>query len=205
MRLQRRDESMIEDAQGRFSVPLRAENQVYQVHPEPRLRTVSLVRDLEDLRDRVLQKLSSIEELARSRAGAASAEITRLEQTLRERVAELETERNLPRSTGDQQEANWKQLLAQLENDRQLLSEAWERLERERIDLAGTGTGAAHHRPRLAEGANSPCSQASLPVAAHRQPTVTDAANPVAEKILRQFQALNSDVRRTADARYSSR
>src|SRR3954447_5687084 len=93
--------------------------------PESRVRPGSLFHDLQELRATVIRRLDSLECLARDRAGAASIEIARLEQALRERLEELEAERGRLRS-GDDQESSWKRLLGQLEDDRQLLAEAWE-------------------------------------------------------------------------------
>ena len=53
----------------------------------------SLAHDLEALRDCVLLRLETIEDLARRRCGNWSAEINRLEQALKERTDELEQER----------------------------------------------------------------------------------------------------------------
>ncbi len=160
-----------------------------------------LIQNLVELRDCVLRRLESIEELARHCSGAPSVEITRTEQMLRQRIEQLEQERY--RSLADLVSAdpNDKQLLTQLEKDRQLLAEAWERLERERIDAIAAGSAArpavpAHH-PHPAEGISMHGSPAPRPTAA------AETANPVTESILRQFQTLCSDVRRTTDARCS--
>jgi hypothetical protein len=160
-----------------------------------------LIHNLEELRSCVLRRLESIEALARHCSGVPSVEITRTEQMLRQRIDELELERS--RSLADlvSEDPSGKQLLTQLEKDRQLLAEAWERLERERIDAIAAGSVArpavpAHH-PHPAEGLAMHCSPAPRPTAA------AETANPVAESILRQFQTLCSDVRRTTDARCS--
>jgi hypothetical protein len=163
----------------------------------------ALIHNLEELRSCVLSRLDSIEELARRRSGAPSAEITRLKQALEQKTEELKLERSRLRAEVECEESSWKRSLAQLENDQQLLTEAWERLERERIDTIGAGSGARPappvHHPRLAEDAG-----------AHRPPSPQtspgrETGNPVAETILRQFQTLCSDVRRTTDARLSPR
>ena len=163
------------------------------------------MHDLEELRACVAGRIASIEGLARDRAGAASAEIARLEQALKQRIEELEAERGRLRSGADQDQTNWKQSLGQLESDRQLLAEAWERLERERIEIVGAGIAPGPQRTRpseigVAHGSPGP----TAPVAA-RSTGMGEAGNPVAETILRQFQALSSDVRRTTEARYSTR
>ena len=160
-----------------------------------------LIHNLEELRSSVLRRLESIEALARRCSGVPSVEITRTEQMLRQRIDELELERS--RSLADLvgEDPSGRQLLTQLENDRQLLAEAWERLERERIDAIAAGSVArsalpARH-PHPAEGLAMHGSPAQ------RLTATPETANPVAESILRQFQTLCSDVRRTTDAHCS--
>lgn len=161
-----------------------------------------LIHNLEELRSCVLRRLESIEALARHCSGVPSVEITRTEQMLRQRIDELELERSRSLADPVSEDPSGKQLLTQLEKDRQLLAEAWERLERERIEAIAAGSVArpavpAHH-PHPAEGLAMHGSPAPRLTAA------AETANPVAESILRQFQTLCSDVRRTTDARCST-
>jgi hypothetical protein len=161
-----------------------------------------LIHNLEELRSCVLRRLESIEALARHCSGVPSVEITRTEQMLRQRIDELELERSRSLADPVSEDPSSKQLLTQLEKDRQLLAEAWERLERERIEAIAAGSVArpavpAHH-PHPAEGFAMHGSPAPRLTAA------AETANPVAESILRQFQTLCSDVRRTTDARCST-
>jgi hypothetical protein len=156
-------------------------------------------RDLEELRTCVLRRLESIEALARRCSAVSTGDVSLTEQLLKQKIDELELERSraCPDLFGD--EPGNKQLLTQLENDRHLLAEAWERLERERIDAVMAGSAAkqaqpAHH-PHSAEG-HAPH---TMPLT--RTSVSVDAGNPVAESILRQFQTLCRDVRRTTDAR----
>jgi len=161
-----------------------------------------LIHNLEELRTCVLRRLESIEALARHCSGVPSVEITRTEQMLRQRIEQLEQERS--RSLADlvNEDPSGKQLLTQLEKDRQLLADAWERLERERIDAIAAGSlarpAAPAHHPHPAEGHVIHAPPVPRPTAA------AETANPVAESILRQFQTLCSDVRRTTDARCST-
>jgi hypothetical protein len=161
-----------------------------------------LVHNLEELRSCVLRRLESIEALARHCSCVPSVEMARMEQMLRQRIDELELERGRDRSELVSEEPSGNQLLTQLENDRQLLAEAWERLERERIDAVMAGSVAkqalsAHH-PRHADG------HAMHALPTPRSTVPVETANPVAESILRQFQTLCSDVRRTTNARCST-
>src|SRR5262245_13867055 len=102
--------------------------------------STGLIDDLEELRDCVLRRLDSIEGLARRRAVTPAVETSRLEQSLRQRVEELESERGRLRAALERDESSVSQMLKQLESERQLLEEAWERLERERIDAI-----SSHH------------------------------------------------------------
>jgi hypothetical protein len=165
----------------------------------------SLSHDLEALRDCVLLRLETIEDLARRRSGNWSAEIERLEQALKERTEELEQERSLCIDNPNGDDTSWRRMLSRLESDRKLLTEAWERLERERIDTISAGAtvrGSAQvHHPRGGESqpAQSPPAQRTATAA------TIEAGNPVADTILRQFQALCKDVRRTTEARFAPR
>jgi hypothetical protein len=165
----------------------------------------SLAHDLEALRDCVLLRLETIEDLARRRCGSWSAEINRLEQALKERTDELEQERNLSTANSNGDEQSWRRMLSRLESDRKLLTEAWERLERERIDSISAGSpvkGSAQvHPPRGGESQPAQSSQEQRTAAA----ATIETGNPVAETILRQFQTLCKDVRRTTEARYATR
>ncbi len=160
-----------------------------------------LVNNLEELRGCVLSRLESIEELARRCSSIPSIEVARTEQMLKQRIDELELERSRVSADLITQEPIDGQLLTQLENDRQLLVDAWERLERERIDALAAGSVA-----RPAQPAHHSHPVEGLPMhssPAPRSAATAEAANPVAESILRQFQTLCSDVRRTTDARCS--
>ena len=165
----------------------------------------SLAHDLEALRDSVLLRLETIEELARRRHGNWSAEITRLEQALKERTEELEQERSSHAANSDDDDQGWRRMLSRLESDRKLLTEAWERLERERVDAVSAGAtvrGSAQvHHPRGSESQPAQSPQSQRPAAA----ATLETANPVAETILRQFQTLCKDVRRTTEARFAHR
>ncbi len=109
--------------------------------------------NLEELRRYVLRRLDSIEALARGCSGVPSAELARSEQMLKQTLEELERERNRARIDAAGPDAAGKQMLMQLENDRQLLTDAWERLEQERIDALTQGTTA---RPAHADHAPHP-------------------------------------------------
>jgi hypothetical protein len=99
--------------------------------------------------------------------------------------------------------------IEKLENDRRLLAEAWERLERERIDGASTGGSHALTHSHSHAHAHAPqrpavvVQQAAAP--AFRPAVAVEANDVVAHAILKQFQALRSDVRKTAHGRRPQR
>jgi hypothetical protein len=160
-----------------------------------------LARDLEELRTCVLRRLESIEELARRCSAVSPGDVGLTEQMLKQRLDELELERSraCPDLFGD--EPGNSEFLTKLENDRHLLAEAWERLERERIDavMAGSAARKAQH----AHHAHSAEGHATHTIPMPKTSVSVETANPVAESILRQFQTLCRDVRRTTDARCS--
>jgi hypothetical protein len=108
----------------------------------------ALIQSLQTLRERVLERLLSLETLAQSQSvsaqgAAASAD---LERTLERKLAEVtETERRLDDQAA-RQEKEWSASLIKLESDRRLLAEAWERIERERI--ACSSPSETHHHGR---------------------------------------------------------
>jgi hypothetical protein len=161
--------------------------------------------ELQSLRDSVLQRLESIEVMARRRLSAPTAESGRLEQSLKQKIEELERERSRLRGGLEEKESITRRLITELESDRQLLTEAWERLERERIDATvpgGDHTSPAH---RIRPSERAAPAATPTPTPQSTAPTNVDSANPVSDSILRQFQTLCSDVRRTASSRCSPR
>jgi hypothetical protein len=202
-----KDDSMIDDSQKQTLVsgPRPVEARARGPSGTGRAGSTTFRDDLQTLRDSVLQRLESIEVLARRRLSAPTAETSRLEQSLKQKIEELEHEKSRLRGGLEEKETSCRRLMTELESDRQLLTEAWERLERERIDatvVGGDHTSPAH-RARPSERAATPATPAPTPPP--RAPTNTDSANPVSDSILRQFQTLCSDVRRTADSRCSTR
>jgi hypothetical protein len=170
----------------------------------------ALIESLQSLRERVLERLDSLETLARERSASAPAAgaSAGLEQTLELKLAELaETERRL-HDQAERHEKEWSASLIQLESDRRLLAEAWERVERERI--AYSSASEPHHHSRAQgqgpqKGAPATIPHAGALIAARSAAADSDSNHPVAQAILRQFQTLCSDVRRNALERRDSR
>jgi hypothetical protein len=169
----------------------------------------ALIRRLERLRERVLERLDSLETIARaeSTSPCATGATADLQQDLEQKLADLEaTERRL-HAEAERREHEWSASLTQLEADRRLLAEAWERIERERMAYA---SGAAPVQ-RGHDHARTPESRipATLPpagalVTARPASAESEPNHPVAQAILRQFQTLCSDVRRNAEERRGS-
>jgi exonuclease VII large subunit len=160
------------------------------------------IEDLRWLRQRVLERLDAIEALARRhpRPAAESTELAARERMLRQQEAELEEARLRLRAEADRQAKEWAEALEQLDADRRLLADAWERLERERLEGPG---GSEGRLPRQARSFGPTGVTASAPVGAAAQARIdTEPDNPVARAILRQFEALGRDVRSAAEARH---
>lgn len=175
----------------------------------------TLIQSLEGLRQRVLEQLDSLEMLVRQRP-ALSPNLDlgeALSQSLeRKRAALEETERRL-KAQAQRQEKEWAGLLSQLEADRRLLAEAWERIEQERTASAGQQVHAQGHSQHRTQGqAHGPQKRASATVAPHdataaarTAPADPNLDQPQGQEILRQFQTLSSDVRRNAENRRDAR
>jgi hypothetical protein len=169
----------------------------------------AVIQDLQGLRQWVLDRLDSLEALARQRgtSAAAGGDIPALERTLQQRLDELEEARSRLCAEVERQEKDWSASLNQLEADRRLLAEAWERIERQRIE--GFGTSPVHPHPH-AQGQASPrgvpaaVAHPVVPAPARSAASDSDANNPVAQAVLRQFQTLCRDVRCNAEARRDS-
>lgn len=161
--------------------------------PDP----ATLLQGLDRLREFVHQRLDRIETIARDRGAALPAEPSEREKELRRRIAELEDRQTRLVAEARRREQEWETDLEQLENDRRLLTEAWERLERERIDGAGPGAGQPAQRSATA----APNHHASSPPPVFRPAVSPESNDVITHAILQQFQALRSDVRRNANGR----
>ena len=182
------------------------------------LAGAALIASLEGLRQRVLDRLDSLELLTRQRPafppGMEPGEA--LSQALELKQAALEKTEHRLKAQALHQEKEWTALLAQLEADRRLLAEAWERVEQERI--ASTGASGRHDHPQAHSEHHSPGHKhgprsRAQPTISHGNATVTTRStpadaepdHPLGQEILRQFQTLCSDVRRNAEDRREAR
>jgi hypothetical protein len=161
--------------------------------PDP----LGLIQGLDRLREVLHQRLDRIETMALERGDAPAADPTAREQELCRRIAELEERHTRLVAEAKRREQEWQNNLEQLENDRQLLAEAWARIERERIEHAGTGSGTGTGSGS-GHAASTP---AAAPTPVFRPAVTGDPDDVISHAILRQFQALRSDVRRNATGR----
>jgi len=166
------------------------------------------IQGLRWLRERVLERLDALEAMARQReASPAAGNMAALERTLQQRLAEAEEARHQLRAEAERQREEWSASLTQLESDRRSLAEAWERIERQRIE--GLGAPEGQNRPHAQaqgppRGAPSTLLHTAAPIATRSAAPDPDSSNPVALAILREFQALSRDVRSNADSRRDS-
>jgi DNA repair exonuclease SbcCD ATPase subunit len=141
----------------------------------------SLLGLVEAMRAELHQRLDVLAKLAESKTqarysqaapdGVLSAKVKQLEKEKAQLVAELERLKESHRSS-----------LEPLEHDRQLLANAWSRLEREQIRASRTATPKS----------------ASVPVATTEPESIPPEQDKFAMDVLRQFQALRRDVRGNA-------
>lgn len=166
------------------------------------------IQGLLRLRQQIAERLDALEALARRQEGshAGSGELEDRERALRQGTSELEEARRQLRDEAERRQVEWNDRLAQLDADRRALAEAWERVERERIEgLAAVGGQASPDAQARPPGPPRGTAGASLHAAAStpsRSPAPDhDTCNPVAQAILQEFQALARDVRTNAAAR----
>lgn len=174
----------------------------------PRADLRPLHQGLERFRTFVHEQLDRIEALALDRGDASATGPSPREFELRKTIAALEERQARLVIEAKRMEQEWQTGMAKIENDRRLLAEAWDRLERERIEAGGTSAesprsnshpgSTLHANPGQASGAGL------APASPVFRPVVTPASNDVVtQAVLSQFQALRSDVRRNAKGRQS--
>jgi hypothetical protein len=177
-----------------------------------RLDSNALIQGLERLRDCFEQRLVRLEAMARERAVPPVLDRTELELKLQQRIGEFEEAKVRVRLQAERREQEWQAALEQLEGDRALLAEAWDRLERERIEAPDPARSLSPWE-RVAEGrvrAGAPpgaTASGSDRLRTSAQPTPPEpndaTEDHVAHTILKQFHALRKDVRRNARPRGS--
>jgi hypothetical protein len=169
-------------------LPTRPERPVRPAEgPAPPPEPAALVACLEQVRARVHRGLDRIEALTRQRPAAdTGADLDRRRSELDQARAQFEAEaRNWEKARKNQ--------LEELERDRRLLAEAWERLEREQVE------GPAPPAPPVAASGSS-ILRAVGPAAPVARTTSAEES-PITQAVLRQFESLRRDVRRSAESR----
>lgn len=159
---------------------------------DPRTDAATLVQGLARLRDALDQRLDRIEAMALGQAVRLQEDAPERERALRDRVEHLEASIARLHAEAKRREQEWQAGLLELDSDRRLLADAWERLEQSQIDAPQRSAGDPGRPP--------PGPRPEPAAAVPRQETV-DADDPVTRAILRQFQTLKSDVRRNAKGR----
>lgn len=161
------------------------------------------LRELEQFRGSVHLQLDALEQMARQRAVGDGADPASAEELvkLRRKVGDLEAAKDRLESEAGEWRAERQALLDRLEHDRRQISEAWEALERERIANPPHPAARAPERPAPAAAPEPPPASAASgpqPAPAPKKASGSDD-DLVAQEILRQFQTLRRDVRRTAN------
>lgn len=162
------------------------------IEPEPprserdgsRSDAFAVAQGLDRLRDAVLARLAEIESMALDLTALLGRDSSERETAFRERAAALEATLARLQAESKRKEQEWQAVLEKLDQDRVLLAEAWDRLEREQVE--------APIPPIAAQPING--------AAARLAPTDL-GDDPVTRAVLWQFQALKSDVRRNAKGR----
>ncbi|HEV3164823.1 MAG TPA: hypothetical protein VGZ22_12410 [Isosphaeraceae bacterium] len=149
----------------------------------------SIQRGLEHIRQQFHRHLDAIDAMARERSARGGRDLQAKEEQLRKQAAELEQLKRHVQSEADRWERERQAMIEQIDHDRRLLAQAWERLEREQVR-----SGAAPAE-RARPTATSPPATWPTPLS-----VISGHDQPVAAEILRQFQSLRRDVRRTAEA-----
>jgi len=176
------------------------ENSVAQPKVDAKGHTTSarlaLIHSLEELRQRLHREINDLEAAVHERAQERAKLLHDRAAQLEQRANDLEHAHVHITNESDRWESERQSMIAQIEKDRRLLAEAWERLEREQVKSFG-GVQTAARPATVAAPSEAP---APRPVT-HSPSPASD--RPVAEEVLKQFQSLKRDVRRNAAASYA--
>lgn len=169
-------------------MPPRADESPTGRHADgPRPALSAHAEALERVRASVHRWIDRIEALAAVPTGA----VPEPEEALAHHVRELEQRRAELQDEIRRRDREWSERLEALEDDRRLLGEAWERLEREQVAAARAAARPSPSPPEVAR----PAATAPTPTPASREDEAVD------RMIIRQFEELRRDVRRAADSR----
>ncbi|HEV3165236.1 MAG TPA: hypothetical protein VGZ22_14515 [Isosphaeraceae bacterium] len=149
-----------------------------------------MLQRLEHLRTQVHQRLDAIENLVRERTRRGSNDIRAQSDPLTQRAQDLQRAESRLRTEAERWKQERKASVDQLERDRLLLAQAWERLERERVQQAMRPPAEPQPQP-------IPARQAGILPMPSADASRTDPG--LEEEMLRQFQSVRRDVRRNLD------
>jgi hypothetical protein len=147
----------------------------------------------ERLREAILQRLDELEALAIEQTERGELTPSERERALRDRVGTLEASLARVQAELSRREQEWEEMSREIEADRRLLAEAWQRLEDEQVRGKSIVTLVR----------NEPAARSAEEGPVYRAPQPDESNDPVTKSILRQFQALQGDVRRNAKGRGS--
>ena len=161
----------------------------------PRSRRSSEIADslhfLDRLKELVFEHLARIESLARLAGIEHQSDPSEIEAALRERIVVLEAAQARLLATATRRDREWREFLEDLEQDRNCLARAWQEIEHERLRST---------TPERAESA----ARATTAAIKESSPSRTESADAshstdmISLEILRQFRALQGDVRRNS-------
>ena len=125
--------------------------------PQPQRGTSEQIQNLRSLREWVLERLDLLNAGSATVGGLPCAEtITGRERTIALKLVELKETECRHHAQAERQEKEWNAALTQLEADRRLLAEAWERVERERIEYLSVSK-LDHHAHAQARSPQEGC------------------------------------------------
>jgi hypothetical protein len=163
---------------------------------QPSPPRLALIQSLEELRARVHRQLDALETLAHARAQHGSSALSEREEQLQQRAIELEHAHMHMKNEAERWERERRTMLEQIEHDRRVLAEAWERLEREQVK--NFAVPAAASPPATLPSPPLPTTYVGPTPWPATLSSAPGRDHPVTEEVLRQFQSLRRDVRRNA-------
>jgi hypothetical protein len=145
-----------------------------------------LQQGLEHVRERFHRQVDALEAQLRDRAQRQERIFQEREEQLEQKAIEVEHTRLQLQVEAERWVHEREAMIEQIEHDRRLLAEAWDRVERVQVKSAPT-RGQELLRPAVLD-----------PGAAEPAPSASGAAfpQPVLEEVLWQFQSVRRDVRR---------
>ena len=146
------------------------------------------------MKEHVFEHLTRIESLARIAGIEYQTEPSEVEAALRERILTLEAAQARLLATAARRDLEWREFLEDLEEDRKRLARAWQEIEQERLRPPAQGQAEPLARANTAASITIKESAPGRPESTG-EPHSNDL---ISLEILRQFRALQGDVRRNS-------